>query len=168
MTDEDVDRTATVDNEPVDADPVVTTDDAPIETVEAQLKLRDYVSVQRRHGRDIDYLDLRRVVKQADSVEELTNNESIGGVCLAQNYLLQLPEFVSDYTNLIDLDASHNELYQTEFLLYKSINDGQFITKTSNRHVQEQKAEVNPLLESESGIFEDIDRRRWDCHVVVI
>ena len=162
MSDEDVDNTATMDNEPVNTDPVVTTDEQPIETVEAQLKLREYVSVQRRHGRDIDYLDLRRVVKRGDTVEELTNNVSVGGVCLSQNYLFQLPAFVSEYTNLTDVDASHNELYEAEFLLYKPLDHGRSTTKTSNRHIQQQTTEVKPLLQGEGVIVEDIYQRRWN------
>ena len=139
MNDGDVDETTIVDDEAVNPDPPVVTNDPPREWVEPQLKLKDHVSLQHLHGRDIDYLDLKRSFKLSDTIGELKDNESVGGVCLSHNYLFQSPAFVSEYTNLIDVDVSHNELYEAEFLLYKPL---EYDRPTKQQHT----AEVNQCL----------------------
>ena len=91
-----------------------------LSTKEDRVNLTDYLSMEHRHGIEMFYLNLDRSIKQSDSTEPLTDNESIQGISLTHNYLLQMPNFVADYTNLIEINANFNELYQLEFLLYQS------------------------------------------------
>lgn len=88
-----------------------------------RVNLTEYLSMEHRYGADMYYLNLDRSIKQSDLVEPLLDNESVQGISLAHNYLLQMPNFVADYTNLIEIDASFNELYEIEFLLYQSLNE---------------------------------------------
>src|SRR5689334_379390 len=86
-----------------------------------EINLPDYLSLHQ----DIYFLNLDRCLRQPYTINNISNNETIGGISLSYNYLLQMPNFVSDYINLIELNASHNDLYNTEFLLYRTLNDNE-------------------------------------------
>ena len=93
-----------------------------------QLDFNHYLS-RRRFDDDNDdqrdFLDLHRRLRQPYTIQTpLINDQTMAGISLAQNYLIESPTFLSDYTNLLELDASENELFDTEFLLYRS-NDNQ-------------------------------------------
>lgn len=89
------------------------------------LPLNDHLSRQRVDNHHINFLNLDRCLRQPYLINDLDNNEAIGGISLADNYLIQMPTFVSDYTNLTELNGSHNELNDAEFLLYGSWNDSE-------------------------------------------
>ena len=84
------------------------------------LQLDNYVSPRRIQDQNIHSLNLDGCLKQPYTINPISNNENIGTISLAGNYLIQIPSFVSDYTNLLELNVSHNELHNTEFLLYRS------------------------------------------------
>ncbi|CAF4464561.1 unnamed protein product, partial [Rotaria socialis] len=89
------------------------------------LQLNDYISVHRHDGSDRHFLNLDRCLRQPYTINHVSNNETIAGISLMYNYLIQIPTFVSDYTNLVELNASHNELSDTEFILYRSLDDNE-------------------------------------------
>jgi len=82
------------------------------------LQLNDYLSL---HDRDMNFLNLDRCLRQPYIINTISNNETIGGISLVDKYLIQMSNFVSDYTNLIELNVSHNELNNTEFILYRPL-----------------------------------------------
>lgn len=96
-----------------------------IDSTENILQLDDYVSFDWRDGQEISFLNLDRCLRQSCALNHVTNNETILGISLMHNYLLHMPEFVSDYTNLIELNVSHNELSHMEFVLYRPLNKNQ-------------------------------------------
>ncbi|CAF3930911.1 unnamed protein product [Adineta steineri] len=74
---------------------------------------------------DTSFLNLDRCLRQPYVIENIPNIESIGTILLIDNYLIQMPVFVADYINLIELNVSHNELNNAEFILYKPLNDNE-------------------------------------------
>ncbi|CAF2893519.1 unnamed protein product [Rotaria sp. Silwood2] len=68
------------------------------------LQLYDYLSLYRKDGREINFLNLDRCLRQPYIINDISNNESIDGVSVTHNYLIQIPPFVSNYTNLIELN----------------------------------------------------------------
>lgn len=79
------------------------------------LDLNDYLSPQDDH-----FLNLDRCLQQPYTINSQLNNETITKISLTNNYLIEIPNFISNYINLIELNISHNELYNGEFLLYQS------------------------------------------------
>ena len=87
------------------------------------LQLSDYLSIHRIHDHDIQFLDLDRCLRQPYVINDISNNQTIAGISLAYNYLIQMPIFICTYPNLIELNVSHNELNNVEFILYEPLND---------------------------------------------
>lgn len=86
------------------------------------MNLNEYLSLQSfdDHDHQMHFLDLHRRLRQVHTIENLTNHQTIAGLSLAQNYLIEIPAFVSDLTNLLELNASENELFDAKFLLYRT------------------------------------------------
>jgi Leucine-rich repeat (LRR) protein len=93
-----------------------------------------------------NFLNLDRCLIQPYTIDQFLNNETITGISFSHNYLIGIPSFVSDYTNLIELDGSHNELHNSEFLLYRNS------TKTD----QFNRPLVHPFLEKINLSFNHI------------
>jgi len=93
-----------------------------------------------------NFLNLDRCLIQPYTIDQFLNNETITGISFSHNYLIDIPSFVSDYTNLIELDGSHNELHNSEFLLYRNLTK----TDQSNRPL------VHPFLEKINLSFNHI------------
>ena len=88
---------------------------------EQPFDLKDYLSLRSfdDHDHQMHFLDLHRRLRQRYTIQNLTNHQTIAGISLAQNYLIQIPNFVSDLTNLVELNASENGLHDAKFLLYR-------------------------------------------------
>ncbi|CAF4852690.1 unnamed protein product, partial [Rotaria sp. Silwood2] len=100
------------------------------------LQLYDYLSLYRKDGREINFLNLDRCLRQPYIINDISNNESIDGVSVTHNYLIQMPTFVSNYTNLIELNVSHNELNNTDFILHKPLNDNELTESYWNEQLK--------------------------------
>ncbi|UJR31243.1 hypothetical protein I4U23_018745 [Adineta vaga] len=81
-------------------------------SLEHVLPLNNYLSFHRIENHQINYLNLNRCLRQPYVIDPISNPETIEGISLKKNFLIQMPTFVSDYTNLIDLNVSHNELHK--------------------------------------------------------
>ncbi len=120
------------------------------------LQLNDYLSLHRIHDRDMNFLNLDRCLRQPYIINTISNNETIGGISLVDNCLIQMPTFVSDYTNLIELNVSHNELNNTEFILYRSLNDNELTESFWN-----EKLKINSTDQSSRKI----DHSKVNCRI---
>ncbi|CAF0920082.1 unnamed protein product [Adineta ricciae] len=84
------------------------------------VSLDSYLSIRQIENQQVNYLDLHRCLRQNYIIESISNPKSVAGISVAGNYLIQMPNFVSDYTNLIELNGSHNELNTIEWILYRT------------------------------------------------
>ena len=84
------------------------------------VSLDRYLSIRQVENQQVNYLNLHRCLRQNYTIESISNPESVAGISVAGNYLIQMPKFASDYTNLIELNGSHNELNTIEWILYRT------------------------------------------------
>ena len=99
------------------------------------VSLESFLSIRRVENQQVNYLDLQRCLRQNYIIESISNPESVGGISVAGNYLIQMPNFVSDYTNLIELNGSHNELNTIEWILYRTEVFGNDKPKVNTRNL---------------------------------
>ena len=86
----------------------------------SDLDLNDYLSIDRIRDREIIFLNLNRCLRQPVTIIDITENELISGISLMHNYLINMPNFVSNYMNLIEFNASYNALNDMDFLINRS------------------------------------------------
>ena len=101
------------------------TDEQQIDFNRNVLQLDDYLSLYRTHGHEIYFLNLDRCLRQPFIINDSSNTEAIGGISLTHNCIIQMPVFVSNYGNLIELNASFNELSNVDFILYGPLNENE-------------------------------------------
>jgi len=116
------------------------------------LQLNDYLSL---HDHGTNFLNLDRCLQEPYIINNISNHETITGISLTHNYLIQMPNFVSDYTNLIELNVSHNELYNAEFILYRSLNDSESYW-SENISSQNSRPLIHPFLKTINLSFNHI------------
>ena len=127
------------------------------------LQLDNYLSLQRIHGHNINFLNLDRcLIQQPYHINDIFNNEKIGGISLSNNYLLHMPTFVSNYTNLIELNISHNELNNTEFILYRPLNDSECYSNENSKN--NSRPLIHPFLKIINLSFNHIKSLPTNIH----
>ncbi|CAF3576209.1 unnamed protein product [Rotaria sordida] len=128
-----------------------------INSIDNILELNDYLSFYRNDGREINFLNLDRCLRQPYIINDISDNQLINGISLSHNYLIQMPIFVSNYTNLIELNVSHNELNNTDFILYKPLNDNELTESYWN-----QQLKINSNNQSFKKIY---DFKEGNCRI---
>ena len=93
------------------------------QSTDGVLQLDTHVSLRRVQNDRIHFLNLDRCLRQPCTISAVSTPETITSLSLAKNYLLRMPMFVSDYTNLIELNVSHNEFNNAEFVLHRALNE---------------------------------------------
>ncbi|CAF3746536.1 unnamed protein product [Rotaria sp. Silwood1] len=121
------------------------------------LQFNDYLSVHQNDGHEIKFLNLDRCLRQPYIINDIPNNELIDGISLTHNYLIQMPTFVSNYINLIELNVSHNELHNTDFILYQPLNDNELTESYWNEQLKINSN--NQSLDKVYSFIEDTSRK---------